>query len=47
MNDADYTAPFAFTGKIVKITLTIDRPKLTPADIEKLKQAQHEKKTSD
>jgi arylsulfatase len=47
VNDADYQAPFAFTGKIEKITLTIERPKLTPADIEKLKQAQHEKKTSD
>jgi len=47
VNDADYSVPFAFTGKIEKITLTIERPKLTPADIEKLKQAQHEKKASD
>ena len=47
VNDADYSVPFAFTGKIEKITLAIERPKLTPADIEKLKQAQHEKKASD
>ena len=31
--------PFAFTGKIGKITLKIDRPQLTPADIAKLKDA--------
>jgi arylsulfatase len=47
VNDADYKVPFKFTGKINKITLTIDRPKLTPEDIKKLEQAQHEKKTSD
>jgi len=35
----DYQVPFRFTGKLDKLTLTIDRPKLTPADIEKLKQA--------
>jgi len=39
VNDADYQVPFKFTGKIDKITLTIDRPKLSPADIEKLKDA--------
>ena len=32
VNDADYQPPFKFTGKIDKITLTIDRPKLSPAD---------------
>jgi len=40
VNDADYQPPFNFTGKISKITLTIDRPQLTPADIQKLKEAQ-------
>ena len=35
----DYQVPFRFTGKLDKLTLTIDRPKLTPVDIEKLKQA--------
>jgi len=26
--------PFKFTGKLDKLTLTIDRPQLSPADIE-------------
>jgi arylsulfatase len=47
VNDADYKIPFAFTGKIDRITLTIDRPKLTPEDIKKLEAAQHNKKTSE
>jgi len=38
VNDADYQVPFKFTGKINKITLTIDRPKLTPEDIKKLEE---------
>ena len=28
-----------FTGKLSKLTLKIERPQLTPADIEKLRQA--------
>jgi arylsulfatase A-like enzyme len=47
VNDADYQPPFTFTGKIDKITLTINRPKLSPADIKKLKAAAHEKRVSD
>jgi hypothetical protein len=39
VDDADYQIPFKFTGKLEKLTLTIDRPQLTPADIEKLKEA--------
>jgi arylsulfatase len=39
VNDADYKTPFTFTGKLDKITLTIDRPKLTPADERRLRQA--------
>jgi arylsulfatase len=35
----DYQVPFKFTGMLEKLTLTIDRPKLSPADIEKLKAA--------
>ncbi len=31
VDDADYQVPFAFTGKIDKLTLKIDRPKLTEA----------------
>ncbi len=40
VNDADYQPPFSFTGKINKVTLTIDRPKLSPEDIKKLEEAQ-------
>jgi hypothetical protein len=39
--------PFAFTGKIQEITLTIDRPKLTPEDEKKLMQAQCNNRTSE
>ena len=39
VNDADYQPPFAFTGTIDKITLTIDRPQLTAADEQKLEEA--------
>ena len=35
----DYQVPFKFTGTLDKLTLTIDRPKLSAADIEKLKEA--------
>ncbi len=44
VNDADYQPPFKFTGKLNKITLTIDRPKLTPEDIKRLEQARRKKK---
>jgi len=47
VNDADYQPPFKFTGKINKITLTIDRPKLTPEDEKKLMQAQRNNKVSE
>jgi arylsulfatase len=39
----DYQVPFRFTGKLNKLTLKIDRPQLTPADNEKLRQAQRNK----
>jgi arylsulfatase len=47
VNDADYQVPFKFTGKIEKITLTIDRPKLSPEDIKKLEQAQRNNRVSE
>ncbi len=47
VDDADYQVPFAFTGKIDKITLTIDRPQLSAEDTEKLKAAQRNNKTSE
>ena len=47
VDDKDYQVPFAFTGKINKITLTIDQPKLTPEDEKKLMQAQRNKKAQE
>ncbi len=47
VDDADYQVPFAFTGKIDRIALTIDRPQLAAEDIEKLKAAQRNNKTSE
>ncbi|MEO2091416.1 MAG: hypothetical protein ABGY75_18315 [Gemmataceae bacterium] len=38
MNDADYKLPFAFTGKINKVTPKVDQPKLTPNDIKWLQE---------
>ena len=43
----DYQVPFAFNGKITKVTLTVDRPKLTPEDEKKLMQAFKEKQMRD
>ena len=47
VDDGDYHVPFAFTGKISKITLTINRPKLTPEDEKKLTQASRNNHTSE
>ncbi len=38
VNDADYQPPFTFTGKLNKLTLKVDRPQLSPADIKKLQE---------
>jgi hypothetical protein len=40
VNDADYKPPFKFTGKLNSVKLSIDRPKLTPEDIKKIKEAE-------
>jgi arylsulfatase len=47
VDDKDYQAPFRFTGKLDKLTLSIDRPKLTPADEKRLMEAQRNNKTSE
>ena len=39
VDDDDYQPPFTFNGKINKITLDIDRPKLSDEDIRKLEDA--------
>ncbi|MEX0642346.1 MAG: sulfatase-like hydrolase/transferase, partial [Pirellulales bacterium] len=38
VDDQDYQVPFTFTGKLNKLTLKLDRPKLTPADLKRLEQ---------
>jgi arylsulfatase A-like enzyme len=40
VNDADYKPPFSFTGKLNKLTIKVDRPKLTEEDIKKLENTQ-------
>ncbi len=40
VNDADYQPPFTLTAKLNKLTIKVDRPKLSPADIQKLQTAQ-------
>jgi len=45
--DQDYQVPFAFTGRLERITLTIDRPQLTPEDVRKLQMAQRNNRVSE
>ena len=40
VNDRDYQVPFRFTGRLNKLTLSIDRHKLTPEEEKKLSEAQ-------
>jgi arylsulfatase len=47
VNDADYRPPFKLTAKLNKLTIKVDRPRLTPEDEKKLMQAMHEKKASE
>jgi hypothetical protein len=47
VNDADYKPPFPLTAKLNKLTIKVDRPQLSPADIKKLQAAMLEKAKSD
>jgi arylsulfatase len=47
VDDKDYQVPFRFTGKLNKLTLMIDRPKLSPDEIQALKQAQRNNRMSE
>lgn len=40
VDDKDYQVPFSFTGKIDKLIVVVDRPKLTPEDVKKLQEAE-------
>jgi arylsulfatase A-like enzyme len=42
VDDQDYQVPFRFTGKLDRLTIAIDRPKLSPATIAKLRALQHD-----
>jgi len=47
VNDADYKPPFPLTAKLNKLTVAIDRPQLSPADVAKLEAAMREKARAD
>ena len=47
VNDADYKPPFPLTAKLNKLTIKVDRPQLSQADIEKLKAAMRNNKMSE
>ena len=40
VDDRDYQVPFKFAGKINKLTIAVDPPRLTPEDEKKLKETQ-------
>ena len=39
VDDKDYQVPFKFTGKLTKLTVNLDPPKLTPEDEKRLREA--------
>ncbi len=45
--DVDYQPPFTFTGELNKLTINVDRPQLSPADIKKLQTATRNNKSSE
>ena len=47
VNDKDYQPPFTFTGKLNKLTIQVERPELSPADIKKLEAAQRNNSSSE
>ena len=47
VNDADYKPPFPLTAKLEKLTIKVNRPKLSPEDIKKLQAAQRNNKASE
>ena len=40
VNDEDYKPPFPLTAKLNKLTIRVDRPKLTEEDVKKLENSQ-------
>jgi len=44
VDDKDYQVPFKFTGKINHLIITVDRPKLSEEDIQKIQEADRKSK---
>jgi len=40
VDDRDYQVPFRFSGKLEKLTITLESPKLTPEGETKLREAE-------
>jgi len=47
VEDADYQVPFRFNGTLDQLTLTVNRPKLSPGDEQKLWEAQRNNRVSE
>jgi len=47
VNDADYKPPFPLTAKLNKLTIKVDRPQLSPADIKQLEEATRNNKMAE
>jgi hypothetical protein len=47
VNDADYAPPFPLTARLEKLTIRVDRPQLSPAEIQKLETAMKAKAAYD
>ncbi|SDH85335.1 sulfatase-like hydrolase/transferase [Pseudomonas panipatensis] len=47
VNDEDYLPPFTLTAKLDKLSIEVDRPQLSPEDIQKLEAAMQAKSASD
>ena len=47
VNDGDYKPPFPLTAKLNKLTIKVDRPQLSPADIKQLQAMMKEKAKAD
>jgi arylsulfatase len=47
VDDKDYQVPFRFTGKLDKLTLAINRPKLSPQDVKTLSQTRRNNRASE
>jgi arylsulfatase len=47
VNDSDYLPPFPLNAKLNKLTINVNRPKMSPEDIKRLESAMRNNKTSE